>query len=398
MRTPRLRNSTALIGGIAIATTMVMMTSPAMATSPISFAAPATYQPGTFGGPFSDESLMVAGDFRHTGHPDLLVVNFYTSGVTLLKNNGDGTFQTPGTQIPIGSNPGIGTVVTGDFNHDGNLDFVALGNDGSMHVMLGDGHGAFSEKASYSIPQFGQLDAVVADFNGDGNLDVSVDTPTGVQMMLGHGDGTFTQGPTTNIPGATGTLGAVAVANCNNDGKPDLYVSNVDTDQVIALKGNGDGSFTVGGSGTTSIVPGSVYAGRFRETSGVDDAVAFNEFTSPSQSMSYLKSDGNCGFTSTTGYNAGFNIDSAAVADLGNGHLDIVSSDTSTSREVVLFGDGNGNFTSGPAMSIAPGTIAPQTPVVADFNGDGRPDIATVGVAGPVGGATSVSVILNNTP
>jgi hypothetical protein len=367
---------------------------PGARASAVSFAPPAYYSAGTQGGPFSDENLMVAGDFRHTGHPDLLIVNFYTQGVTMMLNNGNGTFRTPGIQISIADN--IGTLAVGDFNGDGNLDFVADSYT-TAHVMLGDGHGNFTQKATYSIQQSGQTDVVVADFNRDGKLDVAVDTPTGVQMLLGKGDGTFTMGPFTQVGTSVSTLAANAVANCNGDGIPDLYVSDVSNNTVYALRGRGEGGFTVAGSGLASIVPGSVYAGQFRTGAGVDDAVALNEFTSPNMSMSYLQSNGNCGFKPAVGYNAGYNIDSGQIGDFDrDGTLDVVSSDTSTSREVFVLGNGKGGFTAGPAISLLPGLNSPQTPVVADLNGDGKPDVVTVGTNSI--GQTTIAVLLNSTP
>ncbi|MDR3416260.1 MAG: VCBS repeat-containing protein [Nevskia sp.] len=389
-RLPRLLGACFALSALAVCAAHAAVPQP-------TFASQADYNVGTFAGPFSDENLMVAGDFRNTGRPDLMVVNYYVPGVTLMLNNGDGTFQSPGKQIASGL-PVIGTLAVGDFNGDGNLDFIA-DSFSTMYVMLGDGKGNFTLKASYPIFQAAQTDIAVHDFNNDGILDVVVDTPTGVQAMLGKGDGTFTTGPFTSMlfpQGDTFTLASVAVANCNNDGIADLYVSIVDTDTVWALKGNGDGSFTPVGSGSTSIVPGSVYAGRFRQGAPTPDAGAVLAGTTPSLSMSYLKSDGQCGFLPTVAFNAGFGIDSASVGDFNrDGNLDDVSSATAQSTEVLLLGDGTGNFVGGPDLSVAPGVIFPQTPVVADFNGDGKPDIATINVN--LVGLTTIAVMLNTT-
>jgi hypothetical protein len=357
----------------------------------LSFAPAATYLTGTNGGPFSDENLMVGGVFRTNSRPDLLIANFWTPGVTMLLNNGDGTFQSPSKQITVGAN--IGTIVTGDFNRDGCLDFAATSST-TVYIMLGDCKGGFSLKASYSLSQTGQTDAAAVDLTGNGILDLVVLTGSqGVATFLGNGDGTFKPGPTTALP--TFSTSGLAIAHCvSGKATPDLYVSDAGMQVVYALRGNGYGSFTLSGTGATALVPGSVLAGRFRNGSGVDDAVALNEASAPGMSMAYLQSNGACGFAPATYYNAGFNIDSGDVGDfLNNGNLDIVSSDTSTSREVVLLGNGQGGFSQGGAWSVSPGTWFPQTPVVDDLNGDGKADIATVNVNST--SATSVSVLIN---
>src|SRR5208283_2901730 len=83
----------------------------------------------------------------------------------------------------------------GDFNNDGNLDYVIanLGNAATATIMLANGDGTFTAGATYSAGASPQA-AVVADFNGYGNLDIAFAncSGTGVTVLLGNGDGTFT--------------------------------------------------------------------------------------------------------------------------------------------------------------------------------------------------------------
>jgi len=87
------------------------------------------------------------------------------------------------------------------------------------------------------------ISVAVADFNGDGKLDLAVATGTGpLSILLGNGDGTFTAAPA--VPLAVEEANNVVVADFNGDGKPDIAISLADANEVQVLLGNGDGTFT----------------------------------------------------------------------------------------------------------------------------------------------------------
>ena len=84
---------------------------------------------------------------------DLVIANSTSNNVTVLLGNNDGTFnEAPGSPYPVGMNPS--SVVVADFNGDGNLDFaVANKGDNTISVFKGDGTGRFTAfpKSPYAL-------------------------------------------------------------------------------------------------------------------------------------------------------------------------------------------------------------------------------------------------------
>jgi uncharacterized protein (TIGR03437 family) len=321
-------------------------------------------------------SLALA-DVNGDGKPDLLGVSIGLSSVPPLSvprnvgqlwvfaGNGDGTFQ-PGAGISLPGNflkPGYTSFVVADLNRDGKPDIALTGASGVTTIAIGKGDGTFSllpASAVPSLPNFasnlpfgptGNGSIAAADLNGDGKLDLVFgpflflmgDEPTGLAIVIGNGDGTF-QTPTF-IPArlTSNAVGAsqIALGDVNQDGIPDIVTSGGTTagSGVTTLFGDGKGGF-------------------------------------PSRRDYDLNGYYANGFGSVNL----FDFDGDGIVDvvLGNGSPAFLSYNLNYPSLTVLFGKGGGTFVGAPIVnSGADGfSVYAQPIAIADFDGDGIPDLA----------------------
>jgi len=189
-------------------------------------------------------NLIVSADFNGDGIADLATAN--QNAVNVLLGNGDGTFSALSDSTNV--NGDVAGMTSGDFNGDGVPDLAIPGSTscGCTFVLLGNGDGTF-QVSQFSLPAVrdpGEL--AVADFNGDGKLDLAATTngfsdPT-VVIALGNGDGTFSQaqGTVASVPYG---VGPPSVGDINGDGVPDLAFAGFGCGCAYILTGNGDGTF-----------------------------------------------------------------------------------------------------------------------------------------------------------
>jgi hypothetical protein len=176
-------------------------------------------------------SSVAIGDVNGDGILDLVVANFGTEvdgdygNVSVLLGNGDGSFQKPVRYIGLHDPM---QVILADFNGDGKLDMSALApGQKVVYFSAGNGDGSFSKPATYKLAYPGWIAA--ADMNGDGKLDLvacggtTPDNPGVAEILLGNGDGTFQ--PQQNFEVGINPL-ELAVADFNGDGKPDIATLN----------------------------------------------------------------------------------------------------------------------------------------------------------------------------
>ena len=235
---------------------------------------------------------------------------------------------------------------------------------------------SFPTTVTYTVGSFPRSLAI-ADFNGDGKADLAVvnETSQAVSILLGHGDGTFTAGPSFYVPGG-GYAIQVAAGDFNGDGKIDLAVTNLLGHNVAVFLGHGDGTF---GTATTFGVNGAAFAVATADVNGdgkVDLVVTNAAGGSTGQTLQVLLGNGDGTFAAAVSYPTGADPQWVATGDFnGDGHLDLIAANNGSNTVSLFLGRGDGTFQ--PPSDFATG-VSPQAIAVADFNEDGNLDFAVI--------------------
>src|SRR5579872_528028 len=386
---------------------------------------------GTFQAPRTTNSgagtltAIAARDLNGDSSAD--VVGIYNNNLFVYISNGDGTFA---AGVPVLTNSSLpsSTVTLGDFDGDGKID-IAVSLPGQEIVLLGNGNGTF-QAGKTSAGVSGPMSAVAGYFNKNNNehLDLVVEG-SATSILLGNGDGTFQAPATVASNTASATSGSLAAGDLNGNGNPDLILLLSGVAEVF--EGNGDGTFSVGkvyhpavlgslagvavadfnsdgkmdlaaadtvmlgnGDGTLQAWPAvavsasAIAVGNF-DKNGAPEVAALT-----GSAVSILANDGTGALSLAHTYALQQQGMSIAVADInGDGNLDLVIAESNSSSAnwsySVLLGNGDGSF---QAPAFYQQNVAPDgsTIVIADFNGDGKPDLAF-----PAGSGT-VAVLLGD--
>ncbi len=329
--------------------------------------APVSYPVG------STPVAIVAGDFNGDGRLDLAIANFASDDVSVLLGLGDGTFR-PEQRYAAGTNPT--GIVAGDFNHDGRLD-LAVTNAGSddVSVLFGRGDGTFRPQVRFAAPGLPQA-LVAGDFNGDGVLDLATADyrSQDVAVFPGRGDGTF-EAPVRYALGAAPV--ALMTGDFNGDGRLDLATANFRSNDVSVLLGRANGTFQAPVRYEAGSNPLAVAAGDFDGDGRLDLATA--DSTGNDVALLFGRGDGTFGPPARRPVAA---YPRALVADdfNNNGRTDLALATQFSGDVSILQGLGDGTL-------VSPDTISNEihsTPLVADLNGDGAPDVAVINRAGEI--------------
>ena len=317
-----------------------------------------------------------------SAYGDIAVSN--ATGVTVLLGSSSGTFSTSkSTPYPSPLAAGFGTganMVVGDFDKDGNLDLAfTTGNISNstftyslpfVIVFWGAGNGSFPSYSAESVP-INPSALVSTDINDDGRQDLAVAGGDGsVNLLYNLGGRTFRAAPNTHSPYSAG----IVAADFNGDGKKDIAVVNTPPcaapcDGTVTVF-PGEGSYFAAGKTYTIGMHGSAIAAGDLNGDGVLDLVVTNATAGDSADTSILLGIKGGGFEPAHNIKLGALSNDAFLVDVnGDGKLDLVEDSG------VALGDGKGDFGS---LIPFPGGIAPTSIAVADFNGDGHPDVIAV--------------------
>lgn len=366
----------------------------------LNFGAPKTFAAGQIP---ANWQTITNGDFNGDGFPDIAVANGSDNNVGVFLNDGAGAFAAQVTNT-TGNNPT--SVLAGQLTGDSDADLITANSGGSndTSVLLNSGsNGVFQPKTDVPL---GNTPTCLAlgDFDGDSDTDAVFPNVLGdLVLAKNNGSGVFATSPFSS--GAllgTGSK-AAAAGDMNGDGKVDVVIADTGNDRVVVWLNSGNSAAPFNQNDAAHIKqlplpPGSGLQGIALGDLNKDNQIDIVAPNDNLDNISIFLNQGGGNFAAQPIITAGNDTFGAAIADFDlDGNPDIaisnfigVAAGDNESNIGILLGNGDGTFKE--AMYFPTGvTMSTRGITVADFNKDGKPDVATSNSM-----TSNISVLLNS--
>ncbi len=307
-----------------------------------------------------------AEDLDGDGHGDLVVANRDTNDLSILRNQGDGTFVSVGSIDAGGSGPS--EVHTADFDDDGDADLLVTVRR-ALSIFFNEGNFQFTEPLVHNV---NPRSTTPSDVDGDGDVDIVVSVGGGrsISTLVNVG-GSFIPAEEINV-----TVFWALPGDFDGDGDDDIALANIDPPRVAILWNREPGGLRV----SSSLAP---LGGQAHSVTAVDidsdgllDVATAN---GPDLSFSILRNDGSgvLGAPLVRHVHTSGHLMTVVGADLNeDGRQDIIVGNRAAHKIAVNLNlDDGTNFA--PPVDYGTGE-APWVSRAADFHGDGHVDVLLI--------------------
>jgi len=328
-------------------------------------------------------------DFNGDTYLDLAVTNrgddptTDTDSISILFNNGDGTFAAAVAYL-VGVQPA--GICTADLDNDNYMDLAVTNwESDNISVLKNDGSGNFSPAVNYAAGPAGAAprSIVAVDLSGDNIADLAFGNERGdvVGVLKNQGNGTFYSVVTYPVGPAPW---AITAGDFDKDLAMDVATANSNDDSVSVLLGNGDATFADSVNYEVGDLPRSVAAADV-DNDGWIDLVVSNYGT---HNISVLINNQDGTFAAAANYFAASNPRGICAVEInGDAFIDLAVVNYTSHEVSILINNGDGTFPTHEEIAVG---LNPVGIVAGDFDKDGSNDLAVTNL-----GSNSVSVLLN---